>query len=264
MITLNNGTVAGDGTGDILFDIFADTKANFTELDKRAVSAAADPTVNDDTGDGYQAGKTLWLNTSTRNLFLCVDHTAAAAVWQCLNPNQLNLATNDYYLVFTDMYFATGLCSADKLRLIAFKPAQRMTVDQLGMLLNATSANSFKAGIWASNGKVPTGNPLATIATTVAGSFATAANLSVYWFGDVHNGTMDKVSHQTIMNRLQGATGLSHLAQAIGNRGWHYEIAHTYANALPDLTGAGLTKRAALNGSEGPGVPFFRVSNIAP
>jgi hypothetical protein len=41
-----------------------------------------DPTVNDDTGDGYSIGS-RWVNTTTDRVFTCCDATAAAAVWTC-------------------------------------------------------------------------------------------------------------------------------------------------------------------------------------
>jgi hypothetical protein len=46
-----------------------------------AVSAAADPTANDDSGDGYVVGQT-WINTSTKQVFVATDVTLTAAVWR--------------------------------------------------------------------------------------------------------------------------------------------------------------------------------------
>lgn len=42
--------------------------------------AAVDPTVNDDTGDGYVVGQ-LWINTASDDVFIATDVTAAASVW---------------------------------------------------------------------------------------------------------------------------------------------------------------------------------------
>lgn len=47
-------------------------------------SATSDPTVNDDSGDGYAAGS-LWINTSGARVFVCVDATAGAADWDQIN-----------------------------------------------------------------------------------------------------------------------------------------------------------------------------------
>lgn len=43
-------------------------------------AAAANPTVSDDSGDGYAVGS-IWLNTSTGGLYVCTDPTLGAAVW---------------------------------------------------------------------------------------------------------------------------------------------------------------------------------------
>ena len=40
-----------------------------------------DPGLNDDISLGYIAGRSRWLNTATKQIFFCVDHTDGAAVW---------------------------------------------------------------------------------------------------------------------------------------------------------------------------------------
>ena len=44
------------------------------------ISSASDPTVNDDSGDGYSVGD-LWVNTTDDGVFVLADATAGAAVW---------------------------------------------------------------------------------------------------------------------------------------------------------------------------------------
>ena len=59
-------------------------KNDLTELADRAPNkSASDPTVNDDSGDGYFAGS-LWFNTSTQVMWVCTDASAGAAVWRSL------------------------------------------------------------------------------------------------------------------------------------------------------------------------------------
>lgn len=48
-------------------------------------SASADPTVNDDSNDGYAVGS-YWVNTTTDKAFICLDATVGAAVWELLTP----------------------------------------------------------------------------------------------------------------------------------------------------------------------------------
>ena len=45
--------------------------------------AVVDPTINDDSGDGYAPGS-LWVNTVLDKVFVCSDATVAAAVWNDL------------------------------------------------------------------------------------------------------------------------------------------------------------------------------------
>lgn len=50
------------------------------QLARATVVTTTDPTVNDDSADGYTVGN-FWLNTSDDGLFVCTDNTAGAAVW---------------------------------------------------------------------------------------------------------------------------------------------------------------------------------------
>lgn len=59
--------------------IRAETAASTMEQ-KNNYSAITDPTVNDDSGDGYGVGS-KWINTLTKAQFACVDTTVGAAVW---------------------------------------------------------------------------------------------------------------------------------------------------------------------------------------
>lgn len=52
------------------------------------LSASVSPTVNDDSGDGYQAGS-RWVNTTLRHVWVCMDATLGAAVWHLTNPTRV-------------------------------------------------------------------------------------------------------------------------------------------------------------------------------
>jgi len=75
-----------------LYESNADTNA-FTDADETKLdgidpiasrqsnlAAAVDPTATDDTNAGYEVGS-IWINTTEDTYFICVDATAAAAVW---------------------------------------------------------------------------------------------------------------------------------------------------------------------------------------
>lgn len=48
--------------------------------------ATSDPTVTDDSAQGYQVGS-WWLNTQSNALFWCVSNAAGAASWSQTNPS---------------------------------------------------------------------------------------------------------------------------------------------------------------------------------
>jgi hypothetical protein len=43
-------------------------------------AASTDPSISDDSGDGYSVGS-VWCNTTTKEIYRCVDSTLGAAVW---------------------------------------------------------------------------------------------------------------------------------------------------------------------------------------
>lgn len=50
------------------------------EITKNNYAATSNPTSGDDFDDGYTIGST-WINTSTNDIFICVDDTNGAAIW---------------------------------------------------------------------------------------------------------------------------------------------------------------------------------------
>lgn len=87
MAQIDLGTTDNDGTGTPLKT--AGGILNDTGLRKNNFAATADPTVNDDTGDGYEVGS-RWVNVSTSPVkeFRCDDATAGAAVWTVILDGQ--------------------------------------------------------------------------------------------------------------------------------------------------------------------------------
>lgn len=54
------------------------------------ITATTDPTVNDDSNDGYAVGS-LWVNTTTDLVFIATDVTIGAAVWKRYQPYDVDL-----------------------------------------------------------------------------------------------------------------------------------------------------------------------------
>jgi len=72
----HDGTV-GEGP---LIDILTGTSGSFTAARGGLTSTTTAPTATDDTPD-YVVGN-LWVNTTTDEIFICVDNTSTAAIWQ--------------------------------------------------------------------------------------------------------------------------------------------------------------------------------------
>lgn len=88
---------------------------NFDTIDanlpKKNLSASAAPTTADDVNSDYSVGS-VWIDTTNDNAYICVDATAAAAVWKSTNLTELlddltpqlggNLDTNTKNIQFGD------------------------------------------------------------------------------------------------------------------------------------------------------------------
>lgn len=65
------------------------------ELQLVGVQSVSDPVVTDDSTKGYKIGH-LWANLTSKNIFLCTDNTATAAVWVNVTANGvLNLTSSE-------------------------------------------------------------------------------------------------------------------------------------------------------------------------
>lgn len=52
-----------------------------TLLQDRIVQFTSAPGAGDDEHDGYEVG-TIWVNTTTDNVYICADNAIGAAVWK--------------------------------------------------------------------------------------------------------------------------------------------------------------------------------------
>ena len=196
------GSAPNDGLGDPLrtaFDKLNDNDAElYAAVDGAFHSAAADPTVNDDSGDGYSIG-TRWLNTTKRSQFIAIDVTVGAAVWLKLSAIQTpyGYAAGKHIQPFRMSVLATGSAPiANRMHCKAFVVNERVTVDAISYRITTASsgAGNFKFAIYESdaNGERCTGLPIAETANiasnTAAGSYTTAFTAStvlvpgrLYW-----------------------------------------------------------------------------------
>jgi hypothetical protein len=82
-----------------------------TKAKRNNWTATTNPTVNDDTNDGYDVGS-MWLNTTNRNLWQCISATAAAAVWNLVSRNDIHVAMNGENSSFFTVKSATYTIAA--------------------------------------------------------------------------------------------------------------------------------------------------------
>jgi len=71
------------------------------ELQRKAnLAATTGPTLNDDTGDGYDVSS-LWLDTTNDKSYICVDATVGAAKWFRIDigNRDILLGPGDFYIV---------------------------------------------------------------------------------------------------------------------------------------------------------------------
>ena len=83
--TINIGSGANVGDGDPLRTAFSKTNANFTELYNTLLTGTVDPTVNEDSVDGYPVGA-LWYNYTSGVLSVMRDNAQGAAQWRSFRP----------------------------------------------------------------------------------------------------------------------------------------------------------------------------------
>lgn len=83
-----------DGTDDIILGYINATTNVFTPVGGilNNFAATANPTVNEDSGDGYSVGS-VWINTTLDRAYVNVDSTIGAAVWKFTSLQTSDLGT---------------------------------------------------------------------------------------------------------------------------------------------------------------------------
>jgi hypothetical protein len=287
---VNLGLAPNDGLGDPLRTAFDKLNDNDTELYADVAtltgdvttligdvatltaleagsfhSAAADPTVNDDSGDGYAVG-TRWLNTTTRATFIAIDVTVGAAVWMKLSAIQTPYGYVAGKLIqpFRASALVAGSAPiANRMHCAPFIVNERVTVDAVGYRIATASSGvgNIKFAIYASdtNGERCTGLPIAETANiasnAAAGSYVTAFTASVvlvpgrlYWMA-YWTDTVAATATAVVATGYASGTDFSYLRAnasmtALMATSTALAGAISYSSAFgawPDLTGVGVT-----------------------
>ena len=91
------------------------SSAQYVGITINKFNATTDPTINDDSGDGYNIGS-RWVNVTDDKYWICVDTTAGAAVWHQTDASETgSVATDTIWDAKGDMVVGTGADTAQKL-----------------------------------------------------------------------------------------------------------------------------------------------------
>lgn len=248
-ISANVTTVAGD-SADIqtLAGISADISAvaaiasDVTDaannIPKANRTATTDPTVNDDSGDGYSEGS-IWVNTNTDAIFFCSSPSLGAAVWQSVAGTLSGLS---------DVSLA-GIASGDMLRYNGSSWANRtaaQTRTDLGLAIG-TDVQAYDAeldaiaGLTSAADKVPyfTGSGTAALATLTTAARAliddatTSAMLTTLGISGAVRKVVSTTKTDTYTNASSGYNDITGLSASI----------------TPTLTSSKILVIAVVNGS---------------
>lgn len=239
------GGVMGIGTLNVK-GLYQDGVKVTKALDK--LDATADPTVNDDTADGYAPGS-LWIDVTNDRAWYCVDATAGAAIWRPVTHGYHPGTTAGDYLMAPNVSSYTNRTpsTAANVTALPFYFAKPTAIDLLAIrLVTAQAGAEAMAGIYANNGSGRPGARLADLGTVslAAGSGTDktwSISLTVFgwiwvlvWFKDV-------ATQVTVQGPNSTAVGpIAHASTAIGSgeaRAYLY-LASAYPASMPSTAPA--------------------------
>lgn len=208
-----------------------------------------DPTSGDDTADGYKVFS-LWMNSVTRECFICVSNSAGAAVWlpMVYRPG-LPYRAGLWYGRRGAHTSGNIVPATNTLYLRRVEVRERVTIAALGFRVvtagvsSAVKMAAYRAG---ANG-MPIGAPIVAdntgVATVTAGAHVSTALTGIIdppyvWLADVHTGpTLPiPIGLGTTDYNEESQLGRSNMGSNTALVG--YSIAHTYANPLPTFLGS--------------------------
>lgn len=157
-------------------------------------SATTDPTVSNDSTQGYSVGS-IWQNSTTGRIWVARGVAVGAAIWTLLEfSDHPGYIASNWYLPMgaTGTVVTGGNPGANNIKLFPGYIKERITINALGVRVATLSAGgNVQAAIYANNAATgrPTGNALASTASMSTASVANVnAAVSVqvepglYWF----------------------------------------------------------------------------------
>lgn len=237
------------------------------------LNAAVDPTVSNDSTQGYQIGS-LWQNATTGRIWMARSVSVGAAVWTLLefSDHPGYIVSNWYVPVGVQIgNFAGANPGANSIRMLPAFIKERITLNALGVRVATLSAGgNVQAAIYANNPATgrPQGSPLASTASMPTASVASVnAAVSVqlepgiYWFATcMDNATATLVTMvNTSTGPLSATIGSATQSNDLGGGGFTgLSVAGTFGT-WPNMTGQTFTE---LNNSSATGIVQFEVGSV--
>lgn len=151
---------------------------------KNNLTATSTPTITDDASVGYAPGS-MWENTTTGRVYICVGNTTGAAVWrelvQVQTGNVIEPVVHDTIdlgsptVRFQDLYLSGGISAATNIA--------------AGGTLNILGSTALQSTL-AVTGNTTIGGTLGVTGQTTVGNL-TASGTTVITSGDINSGTID-------------------------------------------------------------------------
>lgn len=95
-VDADRGSIIIDETNGQMYRKLDDgPTTNVTDFAERNNVDTVDPTINEDINDGYDF-KSIWVNTSTGRVFLCIDNAAGAAIWRDISGS---IQVNNFFIL---------------------------------------------------------------------------------------------------------------------------------------------------------------------
>lgn len=115
LTTITTVARGGTGVGSLTGFVFGNGASAMTAV-LANLTAVVDPTVNEDSGDGYGVGS-VWVNTATNDIFFATDVAVGAAVWRKVQAPTVDtvtitsVTTTTYNVLTTDRVVESNLAA---------------------------------------------------------------------------------------------------------------------------------------------------------
>jgi hypothetical protein len=225
------------------------------------VSSTSDPTVSNDSSQGYATGQ-MWFNTATGRVWTLRDASVGAAVWTQAAASWIPRYISGRWYHMTPEAGASSTSGGESLSTNYFLPftvKTRSTWTDIGVWIQ-TAGGNIKLGIYANNDTTnrPTGNVLCqtnnidvTGTGVKSGAFTSACTLEpgrIYWFAQQTDNTAVRFSgpsnSDTWWASLLGSATEANIMSSASAFAIEIEVTGVTYGTFGDMTSATFTENA--------------------